>query len=202
MTISDPVLEERVRQAFKGLNRFMLLFWRLGLGFWFRWPKVFGCIMVITHRGRKTGMLYRTPVNFTIQDGYIYCTAAFGSKADWYWNIVKNPEVEVWLPEGWWSGVAEEAKQAENRPEILRQILIASGFAAPAFGLHPEEISDEGLEALLENYHLIRIRRVAARTGPGGPGDLAWIWQVLSFLLLPIVLFQLKGKKTKNSNPN
>jgi hypothetical protein len=133
-----------------------------------------------------------------IQDGRLYCTAAFGSKADWYWNILKNPEVEVWLPDGWWSGIAEEVSQAENRPEILRQILIASGFAAPAFGLHPEQISDEGLETLLENYHLIRIRRVEARTGPGGPGDLAWVWQVLSFFLLPIVLLQLRRKKSKN----
>ena len=197
MTIVDPVSEERFRQAFKLLNRFMHLLWRLGLGFWFRWPKAFGCIMVITHRGRKTGILRRTPVNFAIRDGDIYCIAAFGSKSDWYWNILHNPEVEVWLPDGWWEGVAEEVIEPENQTEILRQVLIASGFAAYAFGLNPHEISEDELAGLLANYRLIRIRRVAARTGPGGPGDLAWIWQVVAILLLPIALLQLKRKKSK-----
>lgn len=197
MTISDPVFEEKIRQSFKHLNRLMLLLWRLGLGFWFRWPKVFGCIMVIIHRGRKTGLRRRTPVNFAIIDGDIYCAAAFGSKSDWYWNILKDSAVEVWLPDGWWAGVAEEVKESEAQIEILREILIASGFAAPAFGLNPHDISEDDLLGLLGNYQLVRIQRVEARTGPGGPGDLAWIWQVLVSILIPIVFFKSTRRKPK-----
>ena len=150
--------------------------------------------MVITHHGRKTGLLRRTPVNFAMVGEDLYCTAAYGSQADWYRNIDKNPHVEVWLPDGWWNAIAEDVTDIENGAEILRQVLIGSGFAAKVFGLDPYELSDEQLERLLAKYRLVRVRRTEARTGVGGPGDLAWIWPVVTFLLIPIFLFQRKGK--------
>jgi hypothetical protein len=80
MTITDPHTEERLRQGFKHFNRFMMLMWRLGLGPWVNaWPEVGGRIMVITHTGRKTGIRRRTPVNYTIADGEVYCTSGFGA---------------------------------------------------------------------------------------------------------------------------
>jgi hypothetical protein len=136
-------------------------------------------------------------VNFAIHDGDIYCTAAFGSQSDWYRNILEDPHVEVWLHDGWWAGYAEDATASERGTEILRKVLIASGFAASAFGLKPYEMSEDDLTTLLNNYRLVRIQRAEARSGPGGPGDLAWIWQVLSFILLPLTIFLWKGKKKK-----
>ena len=42
MTI-NPELENKLRQGFKYLNRFMLLMWRLGLGKWLNmWPAGLG----------------------------------------------------------------------------------------------------------------------------------------------------------------
>jgi hypothetical protein len=52
-------------------------------------------------------------VNYAIVDGEVYCTAGFGAVSDWYRNIRTNPEVEVWLPDGWWAGVAEEVTDAK-----------------------------------------------------------------------------------------
>jgi deazaflavin-dependent oxidoreductase (nitroreductase family) len=196
LTLSQPDFEEKTRQAFKILNRFMLFLWRLGLGFWFRWPQAFGCIMVITHRGRKTGLLRRTPVNFAKSGDDLYCTAAYGTQADWYRNIHQNPHVEVWLPNGWWKGIAEDVTEVENGTEILRSVLIASGFAARFFGLNPHELSDDQVEKLLIKYRLIRIRRTEPRTGPGGPADLAWIWPVMTLILLPMLLIRRRSKDT------
>ena len=83
MTTIDSRSEQDLRQGFKYFNRFMLLMWRLGLGRWINlWPEVGGRIMVITHTGRKTGMRRRTPVNYTIANGDIYCTAGFGGVSD------------------------------------------------------------------------------------------------------------------------
>jgi deazaflavin-dependent oxidoreductase (nitroreductase family) len=189
VTITHPGTEERLRQSFKQFNRFMLLMWRLGLGRWVNaWPEVGGRTMVITHTGRKSGIWRRTPVNYTVADGEIYCTAAFGSTSDWYRNISANPEVEVWLPDGWWSGVAEEVTDTQIRAPILRQILIDSGFAARAAGIDPVGTTNAELDAATTDYRLIRIRRTEAHTGPGGPGDLAWVWLLATMVLLPLAL--------------
>jgi deazaflavin-dependent oxidoreductase (nitroreductase family) len=180
---------ETLRQGFKQFNRFMLLMWKLGLGKWLNiWPEGFGRILVITHTGRKTGVRRQTPVNYFESDGDIYCTAGFGQVSDWYRNILKHPEVEVWLPEGWWCGVAEDVSASPERLPLLRQVLIASGFAALAAGINPHTISEDELAASTQEYRLVRIRRTAARTGPGGPGELAWVWPLATWILLPLAL--------------
>jgi deazaflavin-dependent oxidoreductase (nitroreductase family) len=194
MTTIDPHIEEQLRQGFKKyLNPFMLTLWRLGLGWWFNvWPEVSGRVLVLTHIGRKTGAKRRTPINYAIVDSEVYCTAAFGSIADWYRNVLAHPEVEVWLPNGWWAGIAEEVTQSEGRLPIMRQVLIGSGFAARAMGLNPYSMTDEELDAVTAKYRLIHIRRVEARTGPDGPGELAWVWPLATMILLPLALSRRK----------
>ncbi len=75
---------------------------------------------------------------------------------------------------------------------LLRKVLIASGFAAYAAGIDPLRLSDAELEAVTGSYRLVRIRRTAALTGPGGPGDLAWVWPLATFLLLPLAFRRRK----------
>ena len=187
----DPRLEEQLRQGFKYLNRFMLLMWRLGLGPMLNMgPAMAGRYIVITHTGRKSGLKRRTPVNYAVVDDEVYCVAGFGNISDWYRNIIANPQVEVWLPDGWWAGFAEEITHPEARVPLLRDVLIGSGFAALAAGVDPNKMTDEELNAATKEYRLIHIRRVAARTGPDGPGDLVWVWPVLVMVLLPLALFR------------
>lgn len=184
------VSEGNLRRIFKSFNRFMLLLWRLGLGAWGNGTSVGGSLMVIKHTGRKTGATYHTPVNYTLVDGDIYCTAGFGKISDWYLNILANPEVEVWLPDSRWKGTAQDVTKDDNSHFIFRQVLIASGFAGPLFGVNPKQLSDLDLINLLESYRLIRIKPSDAVTGPGGPGDLAWVWPVATFTLLGLLLFR------------
>jgi len=184
-------LDARLRRGLKYFNRFMLLLWRLGLGNWLNaWPGVFGWTMVLTHTGRRSGLPRRTPVNFALVDGDLYCVAGFGAGSDWYRNICVQPRVEVWLPEGWWTGVAEDVSSLPDRLVYIRQVLIASGFAARLAGIDPLSISDEELERVTRPYRLVRIRLLTACTGPGGPGELAWIWPLATFILLPLVFFR------------
>ena len=184
-----PAIAQQMRQAFKNGNRYMLFMWRLGLAKFINIsPGTIGKIMVLTHVGRKTGALRRTPVNYCIANNDIYCTAGFGASSDWYRNIKKNPQVEVWLPEGWWQGKAEDVNNHPDRVELIRQVLIASGFAARSIGIEPKSMTAEEIEDVTKDYKLIRIRRTAACTGPGGPGDLAWVWPLATFLLLPLAL--------------
>jgi deazaflavin-dependent oxidoreductase (nitroreductase family) len=177
------VSEDHLRSIFKQFNRFMMLIWRLGLGRWGNATKYGGYVMVIRHTGRKSGLARHTPVNYAVVNGDIYCVAAFGKSADWHRNLQANPEVELWLPDGRWAGTAEDATDADDATALLRQVIVASGFAGPLFGVNPKKLSDEDFEKLLKDYRLIRIRRTVPVTGPGGPGDLAWIWPLSTFLL-------------------
>ncbi|MCE7988073.1 MAG: nitroreductase family deazaflavin-dependent oxidoreductase [Caldilinea sp. CFX5] len=187
--------EECLRQGFKSFNRFMILLWRLGLGAWVNgWPTVGGRIMVLTHTGRKSGMRRRTPVNYAEIDGALYCTAGFGPGSDWYRNLLVNPQVEVWLPQGWWAATAADVTNRAERLSILRQVLINSGFAARAAGIDPVRMSDVELRVATSGYRLVQIQRTAACTGRGGPGELAWIWPLLTLgLLLYIWLPKKRG---------
>lgn len=186
MSKDEQISEEQLRQAFKKyLNPFMVTLFRLGLGNWFGvMPEISGNVMVLRHTGRKSGIRRHQPLNFAIVDGELYCTAGFGAKSDWYRNIIADPRVEVWLPDGWWEGTAEEVPDGPGRTGLLRAVLIGSGFAARVAGMDPAKMSDQEIEAAAAHYRLMRIRRTAARTGAGGPGDLAWIWPLAAMLLL------------------
>lgn len=182
--------EKKMQQGFKQFNKFMLLMWRLGLGQWINlWPEGIGRIMVITHTGRKSGLKRQTPVNYAIVDGEVYCVSGFGKYSDWYQNIKTNPEVEIWLPDSWWAGIAEEITEPVKRLSTLRTVLQNSGFATYAFeGLDPFKTTDEQLTNATNEYCVFRIQRIEARTGLGGPGELAWVWPLATFLLLPLAL--------------
>ncbi len=191
----DAQKEQKLKRGFKIFNRFMLLAWRLGLGKSINeWPEVGGRIMVLTHTGRKSGKRRQTPLNYAVVNGEIYCLAGFGASADWYQNILANPQVEVWLPDGWWAGLAEELHGPEHRLLIMRQVIKASGAAGPALGINADQMNDEELDRITKEYRLVRIRRTAARTGPGGPGDLDWVWRLSTIVLLSMLLFRRRRR--------
>ncbi len=147
----------RLRKAFHALNRFMVFIWKIGLGKAINvWPAGFGQIMVIKHRGRKSGREYLTPVNYAVVEGDIYCSAGFGSISDWYRNILAYPRVELWLPEGKRAACAEDISHCPRRLFLLRQVIIASGFAGPLFGVNPGKLNDEQLDRVSKNYRLVR----------------------------------------------
>jgi hypothetical protein len=120
--------------------------------------------------------------------------AGFGRVADWYQNLLANPAVEIWLPAGWYAGIAEDVTglPAGEKAAIMRQVLINSGFAARIAGIDAARMSDEQLLAATGRYHLVRIRCTAARTGPGGPGDLTWVWPLVTTFLIALLLLRRK----------
>jgi len=156
ITSFTPGQMDTLRKAFRVMNRFMVLMWKIGLGKMINiWPAGFGRIMVIKHRGRKSGREHLTPVNYAIVEGQIYCTAGFGSISDWYRNMLVNPQIELWLPEGKRSAHAEDISDSPRRLFILRQVIIASGFAGPLFGINPKKLNDQQLDAVSKEYRLV-----------------------------------------------
>ena len=145
-----------LRRVFHAMNPFMVFMLRIGLGWTMNIaPSFSGRIMVIKHRGRKSGKEYLTPVNYAKVDGEIYCTAGFGSISDWYKNMLANPSIELWLPEGKRKARAEDVTDSPNRIFLMRQVIIGSGFAGPLFGVDQRKMDDAQLDAATKDYRLI-----------------------------------------------
>ena len=147
---------DSLRKGFRAMNRFMVFMWKLGMGRMVNfWPAAVGRIMVIKHRGRKSGKEYLTPVNYAPIKGEVYCTAGFGPGSDWYRNIQANPGVELWLPSGKRKARAEDISDSPERIFLLRQVIIASGFAGPMFGVDQKKLNDEQFDKATKDYRLV-----------------------------------------------
>lgn len=154
-----PEQMNTLRKVFHAGNRFMVWMWKMGWGRAINsWPAGFGRILVIKHRGRKSGKEYLTPVNYAIVDGEIYCTAGFGATSDWYRNILVDPKVELWLPDGKKIHCAQEISDSPKRLFLMRQVIIASGFAGPLLGVNPKKLNDEQLDKVSKEYRLVHFR--------------------------------------------
>lgn len=159
-TTMDQVTQQR--QFFKKFNRFMIWMWSHGFGSWVNaWPRPGGRVMMIYHRGRKTGLPRQTPVNYAVIDGDVYCTAGFGAVSDWYRNIRADPNVEIEMPDSRYTAIARDVSESPQRIPLLRQVLINSGIVAPLMGIHPKTMSDAELAAITPEYRLVRFVRQA-----------------------------------------
>jgi hypothetical protein len=134
-------------------------------------------------------------------DGELYCVAGFGAHSDWYRNLVVNPKVEIWLPDGRWLGTAEDVSGCERRLPLLRQVLIGSGAVTYLAGIDPVGLPDETLDAVTSNYRLLHLQRAVALTGSGGPGELAWVWPVTAVCLLVLKLASRRWPRREKLAP-
>lgn len=177
-----------LRSAFKKLNRSMVSLWRLGLGRWSEsWPWAMGRILVVEHHGRKSGMRYLTPLNFSRDAQVVWCVAAFGSKTDWYRNAAGAGEVTIFLPDGAWRVRVLDASDAPDRIDRIRSVLRDAGFASYLAGINPRRMTDEELSEVTREYRLIRFDPIAPSIDE--IDDLRWV--LPSVVLSAIGLFAL-----------
>lgn len=177
--------ESQLRAAFRFLNRNMLLLWRLGLG-WLMANPTSGYIMVLATTGRKSGARRLVPLNFADGEDTVYCLAGFGRTTHWLLNLQADPECEVWLPDGRrLRGRGELVETEARRVDLVREILVRSGFAAKLAepGVDLSTTSNDVIAELGSQpgrrYEVVEIKLGDTVTGPGGPSDLTWVWPVV-----------------------
>ncbi len=132
------------------------LWYALGLG-----PIAGRLVLLLTTTGRRTGKRHVTPLQYEEEDGVIYLAAARGPKADWFRNIIANPNVEVQVKGRHFHGLAEP---------IIDPVRIAH-FLELRLQLHPRMVGmmlrAEGLPTHPKRAHLeqyaTRIALVAIR---------------------------------------
>ena len=154
-----PAQLNTLRRFFHSMNHFMVFIWKIGLGRLFDiWPAFSGRIMVIRHRGRKSGREYLTPVNYAVVDHEIYCIAGFGARTDWYRNLIADPCVELWLPDRRGMARATDVSDSPQRIALLRAITIASGFAGPLLGVDQRKLTDAQMAEIGKDYRLVHFQ--------------------------------------------
>jgi deazaflavin-dependent oxidoreductase (nitroreductase family) len=146
-----------LRAIFRFVNRFIVVpAFQRGLGRIISNPLT-GDIMVLGILGRKTGKIRYTPVSYARIGEKIYCYQGKEMKGQWYLNLLANPEVEVLLPNGRFSGHWEEVSDRAEKLQAIRQILKGSGLNRSMYGFDPVAAPDEVVGEKTKGMPVIRI---------------------------------------------
>jgi deazaflavin-dependent oxidoreductase (nitroreductase family) len=115
----------------------------LGLG-----PLVGRMILLLTTRGRKTGLPRVTALQYEMKDGDILLGSSLGVHADWYRNILADPHVTVRYKEGELKGLADPCSD----PALI------ADFLEYRLKIHPKMVGailrSEGLPAVPSRRNL------------------------------------------------
>ena len=114
--------------------------------------------MVLRIAGRKTGKIRYTPVSYAQIGPNIYCYQGKETKGQWYLNLLANPEVEVLLPSGRFSGHGEVVSDTAEKLQAIRQILLGSGLNRTMYGFDPTAAPDEVVQEKIGDIPVVRIR--------------------------------------------
>ncbi len=117
-------------------NNIMKTLYAIGLG-----PLVGRLVLLLTTRGRKTGLPRVTPLQYEEIDGTFYLGSSRGQKADWFRNIVADPCVEVRVKSRRFRGAAEAVTdpariadflelRLKRQPKMIGMILQSEGLPA------------------------------------------------------------------------
>lgn len=174
----DPRLQQLLRPLHRGflaVNRWCTVpAIKAGLGPLFATPLT-GSMMVLRTTGRRSGRTRDAPLGYAIHDGAVWCVAGFGRSTHWFRSIESDPRVEVILPGGAFSGIAEEVTDREAWLAGFRLVIGSLGIIGRMTVPGALEASDA---LVFERWHtlpVVRIRATGVGGGPSDPGGLAWL---------------------------
>lgn len=91
---------QTIYHRMKALNAQMVSNYRHGIG-----PT--RVVLLLTTKGRKSGLPRVTPLQFEVVTGAYYVASARGQEADWFKNILANPHVQVQIRDRCFDATAE-----------------------------------------------------------------------------------------------
>ena len=118
-------------------------------------------VLVLKTTGRKTGLTHTTPLQYEQVGESYYVGSARGSSADWYRNVLSNPEVEVEIAGESFPALAEAITDPEQIADFLELRLSRHprmiGTMLRLEGL-PGNCTREDLEEFAEKKALVVLR--------------------------------------------
>ena len=135
------------------LMRMPLFLYRIGLG-----GLMGKSTLVLTTTGRRTGRARATPINYWEAGGVFYVLAGSGTHADWYRNLVAQPEVEVQVGRRRLRAIASPLTDAREKAHALWLYGQRSPGAAERYFRIPRGAAEEDLLSLAEKRAVVAIR--------------------------------------------
>ncbi len=176
-------------RVFRVMNRWLMIpATRAGLGPWMSTP--FGGSMVLLRiRGRKSGEIRETPLNYVVAEGALWVLAGFGPRTEWYRNLQADPTVEAVLPGRTIRGRATDVRSPEVRRRIMPAILRSTLGPSLGAGINPFAPADD----IVGEMGFVPLLRIDPDDGwldpeADDPGGLAWVWRQGLVLVASIVL--------------
>jgi len=190
----------RLITGFKAINRwFMVPAHHAGLGAWVSTP-VGGWILLLRVRGRKSGVIRETPLNYLVEDGAVWVMAGFGRRTEWYRNLLADSSVEVRLPGRRFACTAEEMPDPAVRSRMIPRLVRATGLPGTMVVPMPWIAPDEEILDALPWVPLIRIRArdgSPIEAGPDDPGGFAWVWRQAMVMVASLVAWRFVKGRTR-----
>ncbi|MCU0496150.1 MAG: nitroreductase family deazaflavin-dependent oxidoreductase [Anaerolineae bacterium] len=173
----------------KTLLNFPVWMYRLGLG----WIVGFAPILILTTRGRKTGLARYTPLEYRRHGSKIYVVAAWGKGANWYQNLLHDPEATVKVGTHTY---CVQATPVEDRAEATRVLYMFRRFAPQLYdpillylsGI--SQLSEVNLRTLPDIALEIALIRLDIRDQPPSLPPIApdRVWVIPLLLLIGVVV--------------
>lgn len=184
-------LSRASRSAFRVANRWaMVPFHRAGLAAWLGNPLT-GWQLLLTTRGRKSGLRRPTPLGYLVADGAAWVLAGYGPSTLWYRNLVADPDVEILLPAraplpARATDVLDPAVRARIIPPLVRSMALPGTMV----GCLPWSAPDQRILELAAWIPLIRLAPADGSllvAGPDDPGGLGWTWRSVAGTLATVI---------------
>lgn len=120
--------------------------YRFGFG-----QKVGPAILILTTTGRKSGLPRQTPLQYELIDDVYYSGSMRGDKADWYRNIIANPQVQVKVGDKTFPALAEGISSTDEVLAFLTYRLQRSPRMISAI-MRADGLQDATDDAALRSY--------------------------------------------------
>jgi deazaflavin-dependent oxidoreductase (nitroreductase family) len=156
MMPDEPLQGKTIYHRIKSLNARMAAGYRRGFG-----PR--RVVLLLTTVGRKSGQLRVTPLQFEQVNGDIYIASARGQEADWFKNILANPQVHVQIGDREFNATAEPVTDPRRIADFIELRLRRHPFMIRLimhfFDGLPWRVSRPDLEAFCKNKAMVTLHR-------------------------------------------
>lgn len=95
------------------------------------------CVLVITTRGRKSGLPRKTAISFMQLGERLIVFSGWGRSSNWYRNVLANPEVEVQVGRRRMRATARLVSDPEERKKLMLQMQGRSSGCGPPGPMRP-----------------------------------------------------------------